>query len=291
MLVYKGDVKLNDNLEATLSGWCVVEGGINRYVYSVDGGVTWLDADSSKAYNASQAIINVAQGMLSAEFGDATASKKNGSFQEGVKIDLSAYEWQTVNIIFAAVSESAQNELVPLFILENVLCVPDSIFNPDSIYKESEIKFGAHLDYVNGIRVAKLASSSTGMVSIPTTFTPNSANCLELIGWCAADGGVSKYVWTADNGATWHEFIGSPRTAENVIVETGQSFAGVSFSNFEASKINGSFQTGNSLTIDLSAYAGQSETVSIIIAALPKGEIGAVCPLYLLTVAVGTESN
>ena len=39
-----GDIKINGNYNIKFSGYCAIKGGIEKYVWSADGGVTWHDA-------------------------------------------------------------------------------------------------------------------------------------------------------------------------------------------------------------------------------------------------------
>ena len=105
------------------SGWCVVNGGISKYVWSVDGGVTWHDAAFniySSLPNADTAIMNSATNHLGIAF-DA-GSEKNAVFQgglnnpdpasvAGIYADLSDYSGETVSLTLAAVPQNAQDTL------------------------------------------------------------------------------------------------------------------------------------------------------------------------------------
>jgi len=105
------------------SGWCVVNGGISKYVWSADGGVTWHDAKPNIYVtfpDADSAVIDSARGNLGIALDQG--SEKNSMFQgglnnpdpstvQGVAADLSDYAGQTVNIIFAAVPETEQDSV------------------------------------------------------------------------------------------------------------------------------------------------------------------------------------
>lgn len=113
-----------------ISGWCVVQGGIDRYVWSADGGLTWQDLESygKKPGAASEAMITAAYARSNKtyEFTHA-ADSANGAFQgvggnnpTGLSVDLEAYKGQTVNIIFGAVPASDTATILPLFYIARV---------------------------------------------------------------------------------------------------------------------------------------------------------------------------
>ncbi|MBR3686163.1 MAG: hypothetical protein IKL66_01600 [Clostridia bacterium] len=113
-----------------LTGWTMVYGGWDGMVYSVDGGLTWLDAS---LYNR-EALSDAYDGLISAAEGATgqsgfAAYKAGCNYQggettpdkaSGFKADLSAYAGQTVDITFAAVSSQNANELCLVARLENV---------------------------------------------------------------------------------------------------------------------------------------------------------------------------
>ena len=98
-----------------------------------------------------------------------------------------------------------------------------------------------------------------------------------IAGWCGVDGGVSKYVWSADGGKTWNEFTGDVKKAGSAIISAAQERCGVTFADLDLSKTNGAFQ-GSGITADLSAYAGQ--TVDFTLGAIPMGAESSIVLLY-----------
>ena len=112
-----------DNGLLVLSGWCVVDGGVAKYVWSADGGKTWNDVDLRiypSLSNASQEVINAANNYLGTAF--EASQITNAMFQgaanledllkvAGIAADLSGYAGQTVDVTFAAVPEAAQDTL------------------------------------------------------------------------------------------------------------------------------------------------------------------------------------
>lgn len=114
------------------TGWAVVDGGVDRYVWSVDGGKTWQDAIpvSGKINSAVDAQLNSASTRLEGyTFSDITATSKNASFQgtigagakvNGIYADLAKYAGKTVDITFAAVPASATDTLCIIVHLKGV---------------------------------------------------------------------------------------------------------------------------------------------------------------------------
>ena len=86
----------------TITGWNVVQGNIERYVWSVDGGKTWNDA-SVKLIQAGDAIRNAASGICGKTLTAEDAADGVISGNRGVAADLTAYAGQTVDITIAAV--------------------------------------------------------------------------------------------------------------------------------------------------------------------------------------------
>ncbi len=129
--VSKDDVnKYGSNI--IFSGWAVVEGGISKYVWSVDGGKTWHDASLSGLTalgTANDAVLTAAseRANFAATFtaADATNANFQGSAHYGIKADLSAYAGQTVNLTFAAVPAAAEDTLILLYHLEGVTVVAE----------------------------------------------------------------------------------------------------------------------------------------------------------------------
>ena len=104
------ELNILENATLTLGGWMGVDGGVNRYVYSVNGG-EWMDAVGGRD---GEPLPGHYEGS---GFMDAL---KNGMFQSDaspaseIVADLSAYAGQTVDVAFAAVCEAEQLTIVPV---------------------------------------------------------------------------------------------------------------------------------------------------------------------------------
>ena len=149
--------------------------------------------------------------------------------------------------------------------------------HPDSGYSLSKVAFGALVDSVNGVSVKNCYSSSNKNVKVLDGYAANAERKFSVAGWCGVDGGVAKYVWSADGGKTWNEFTGDVGKASKGIVEAAQERCGVTFADLELSKTNGAFQ-GAGLCADLSAYAGQ--TVGLTFGAIPLSNENSIVLLY-----------
>jgi hypothetical protein len=219
---------------------------------------------------------------------DRETAKKNGNFKKGtcpLIADLSAYEGQTVDVTIAAVPESDTDTLVLLYYLSGINCKYESIFADESAYRESRALFGTNMDTVNGTASNKSSSTATGLYTY-TDITAKDDNTILLKGWAAVDGGITKYVWTADGGKTWNDCggkcysVASNEDPSKDIVLVGQKRSGGTFGNVEATKKNAGFQ-GDGLIIDLSAYAGTTEPLDIYFCAVTESNPGNVVILFL----------
>ena len=105
------------------SGWTVAEGGIEKYVWSVDG-KTWHNASlvGRELGSASQSHLDLASAwfLKNYKFADAEASFAGAVYQsptglgdntKGLCADLSDYAGQTVNVIFAAIPKNEPDSL------------------------------------------------------------------------------------------------------------------------------------------------------------------------------------
>ena len=108
-----------------LSGWTIAEGGIDKYVFSADGGKTWIEmrlSGGSKPSDAPTAdyVKSASTRLGGYVFADETLAGKCSCYQGtkgagekavGLAADLSAYAGQTVNVTIAAVPTSAPDTL------------------------------------------------------------------------------------------------------------------------------------------------------------------------------------
>ena len=164
----------------------------------------------------------------------------------------------------------------------------DLCVDPESGYTLSDVIYGTNLDFINGQKVSWTAGNSTEGVSVIDFSTTLEDGCLAIAGWTVVDGGVNKYIWSADGGKTWY------KTGVMLISSIG-SGAGQAHFNVVTSKIgpytfsektylNSTYQIGagqvGGITLNLSAYAGK--TVDVVFAAVPEKNTATVCPLLLI---------
>jgi hypothetical protein len=149
--------------------------------------------------------------------------------------------------------------------------------HPSSGYTESKAAYGALLDTVNGVAVSSCFSSSNKGMTMREGYSARDDKTFTVAGWCGLDGGVARYVWSADGGKTWNEFTGEAKKASKAIVEAAQQRCKVTFADLELSKTKGAFQ-GAGLCADLSAYAGQ--TVELTFGAIPLSDEDTIVLLY-----------
>ena len=112
-----------------MAGWTLVEGGIEKYVWSADGGKTWNDViyvNRGPAVAASDAMIRFCESQYGKDV-DFSPYKANSSYQgnalgtpAGMGADLSAFAGQTVNLTFAAVSAEDTDSLCILIHIEGI---------------------------------------------------------------------------------------------------------------------------------------------------------------------------
>ena len=171
----------------------------------------------------------------------------------------------------------------------NALCV-----DSESDYTLSDAVYGNHIDFVNGQSVVWDAGNSKYGVSV-IDFNGNTLDDgrLTIAGWTVVDGGVAKYIWSADGGKTWYKTggdIGSGAGQAHYNVVAGKIGA---YTFAAGSNQNSIYQTAagviGGIEMNLAAYKGK--TVDVVFAAVPVKDTRAICPLILLkgvTVVGGT---
>ena len=264
------------NCQINLNGWCAVDGGVYKYVWSADGGESWnedfVNSDRIKT-PTSDDIVNAGQSYSGKTFSNLESAKTNAQFQSGgISIDLSAYAKQTVDIIFAAIPVVNQDVKIILVTINGVSC-------PAAV---SDAYFGASVKVNDG--TAQTPSTSKGAITVTGT-TVDENNLIKIGGWCSVDGGISKYVWSVD-GINWHDVDLTLVTGDYVRDVTGsevtavptaaQSYAGKTFTDLEGAVTNARFV----IHIDLSEYAGS--TVSVTFAAVPVKDADKVTPMLTI---------
>ncbi len=296
-----------------LTGWTVVESGVNKYVFSVDNGLTWQEvslhgktafgsASDKLIEGAISRVTNAGQSFAFEQSRDAANANYQGSVTvnpTGILIDLSAYIGNTVNVIVAAEPAGELGTLCPLFCISNVtVCAEEA---PEEVDPDVAINYAGCLDMLNGETrfkvnyanaAAEIAYNANAIASpkeIQDAATYPGAY-LVLAGWTVVEGGVEKYVFSVDGGETWHQISGSFGNASAAMISgatTRMTNVGQSFTFSDPRDIAkgryqgaaGSNPTG--MVIDLSAYVGS--TVNVTVAAVPAQKPETVCPIAHIT--------
>ena len=108
-----------------VSGWAIVQGGVNKYMWSADYGKTWNDCSGT----VSDGTVNKDQraawydGTASNTDATATTLSKNMLFTN-IAADLSDYVGKTVDVIFAA-KPAGSDALCPVARIDNVAVYGD----------------------------------------------------------------------------------------------------------------------------------------------------------------------
>ena len=230
----------NPGTNLVVSGWVVIDGGVNKYVYSIDGGKTWKDCSGYglTVGNVSDAHLpNAANRIGMSDNSPFTTAddKTNGLFQglnantpKGITADLSDYVGEIVHVIFAAVSAKEPNQLALIAYVTDVQVVDETtVIEPSnhgdyikegSDYTASNLAFAACIDRIHSVgfgtnqinsvnkKVTVLEFNGTTIAAYGTeNYASTPGNYLVFSGWSIVQSGVSKYVWSADGGLTWND--------------------------------------------------------------------------------------
>ncbi len=166
---------IGDDFTLTIAGWLGLEGGVTKYMCSVDGGVTWINAKFG----------GVDGEPLPGHYdpvggGDAT---KLGKFQNADQLgfDLKAYQDTTVTVQIAALSK-LRKEIVVFAVIEDIAVPADPNYVPALSPEEA----GANNNHIQ--------KDSQG----------SDNNGAWLAGWCGFSQPMVKGGYTVDGGKlTW----------------------------------------------------------------------------------------
>lgn len=141
---FDGDT--TEDLALVITGWGLYYGGVEKYVWSADGGKTWNDVklrNKSSLGNATSTMVGFANNICGkTDFDKYTAnSAYQGPTQgpdraAGLSADLSAYEGQTVNVTFAAVPAADNDTLCIIAHITNVKVKKISVDESDNPYND-----------------------------------------------------------------------------------------------------------------------------------------------------------
>lgn len=163
---------------------------------------------------------------------------------------------------------------------------PEDYIDSASGWKATNVRYSGMIDYINGegdgdgAYNARGGNINEGVDLFDLNSTAVEGNKLVLTGWAIAQGGIDKYMWSADGGVTWHECVLYGRESFQILTESdGITTAANNF--FASSDYNvlehpdkivfqGSEGVPSGVTADLSAYAGQ--TVDVIFGLVPLAD-------------------
>ena len=166
--------------------------------------------------------------------------------------------------------------------------------DPSSSYTASTLPYWSALDMINGMGMngantlsGRGGNSKNGVDRIPYGGTTFENNYLVFSGWSIVDGGISKYVWSADGGKTWNDTVLYNRTSifnDSGTYVTAAQNNGLTFTDPTGAKNLAGYQCGagtgvkcNGIAADLTAYKGK--TVDVIFAAVPVKNTSTLCVL------------
>lgn len=336
-----------------LDGWAVVDGGIDKYVYSIDGGITWQDmvftgnSDTTSGSDSAGILRDAEYGINQhvQQQGVATSGGKNWiTFDatdaancnfNGFKLcaDLLKYATQAnLEVIIAAVpavNTKLRCEILRVINFNQIsnyvtfpydfvsdITVKDSAGNETPLnahrINDTEGHYYYSMAKAEGVGFTKKKtwnlgtgkpSTTTGYARLGTSsyayedirtlwYDMPVKTTLGITGWAMVEGGVDKYVWSADLGKTWNDCSnGGQALTRNLInhdykeiyYDAKAAYDSNGNKKYDTSleknymfedTINGNFTGGDAnygtmLKADLSSYVGQ--VIDVIFAAKPNG--------------------
>ena len=136
-------------------------------------------------------------------------------------------------------SRNSENDVDP-----NTGKEPEIVFiDPESGYTKTEVPYAAWTDQANGTAL----NASASYTGDPYVFKYNGKTIQNSIftisGWTCAEGGIEKYVWSADGGKTWNNIIFSNgrksfEPATQAYFDAVKNIAKYEIQDADASKVN-----------------------------------------------------
>lgn len=216
----------------------------------------------------------------------------SNSLEEILKLNS---DMKTVSIYTQSVKETFIDTATGEVVKDNGIVIEKPNYvHADSAFKESEVKYACCTDMINGWgegennRLGSNGSSTLKGVEV-LDYGVSTVNGQDLIltGWTVVDGGVDRYVWSADGGLTWNDCSLQGRTtigaaSDDHIKSASTRLGGYEFPDAEASKVNCSYQgtigggpSVAGLVADLTQFAGT--TVNVTFAAVPVSAPDTLC--------------
>ena len=116
------------NAYLAIAGWTVIDKGVEKYMWSVDGGKTWhecvlYNTKSFATVTASNGIIGVANNLFGYDYLEYQANsiyQGSENLSSGISAHLTDYIGETVNVIFAAVPKTDTDSLCLIAYIKDV---------------------------------------------------------------------------------------------------------------------------------------------------------------------------
>ena len=291
---------ITSNCSVSWRGWVGISGGVTKYVYSVDGGLTWNDINGGYGDITRDDV----KGVLSS--GGFTDFVKNGSLAD-LKVDLSGYIGKTVDVIIAAVPVTSSDKAVQMVKLTGIKVTGTCTHlntggwsHVEGELRESavcacgetvtrDVKYFNNIDVIegtlNGAAHSVNPPDGIGLVSRPAD-SIDSRNGRDIVvqGWLAVNGGVNKYVYSIDGGETWLDCGNQPSNEKDggFVGSTGHENA-INGADLGFSAADADLRGRYRVTCNLSSKAG--ETVTVLFGVILEENQTAV-PLQILEVTV-----
>jgi hypothetical protein len=173
---------------------------------------------------------------------------------------------------------------------------PADFVDPASGWSISDIRYASMIDFINGAGDGNGPYKSRGTNSSkPLDFidykgTTVDGGKLALAGWAVAEGGIEKYMWTADGGKTWNEcFLYNRAGFSDVTGNPGiydsatQYFSSTGYDVADHPDnivFQGSEGEPSGICADLKDFAGQ--TVDVAFALVPNDDPDGLCLLAVI---------
>ena len=281
------------------SGWTVVEGGFEKFVWSADGGKTWHDAsfrNMNSFGNGGQAHLDAASQQLNGyQFIDQNSAKGavyqstvgSGDKVGGVAAYLGElYAGQTVNVVFAAVPKNEPDSICLIAYVKGVSVVCDSgsddgegegeVITPPTIPDdESGIDYVKAIDYIyiGEQSIFNPAGAYGGELFIyDASSIEEPAATVKWLGWAGVTNGFSKWVYSTDGGETW--------------VDVGGTYGDITRNDVKGAIESSGFTnaTGNgSLSISADLTSLEGTRANVIFGAIPNSNTSIVIPMVMIT--------
>ena len=173
---------------------------------------------------------------------------------------------------------------------------PASLVDPASGWTVSSIRYASMIDFINGkgdgdgAYNSRGSNTDKGLDRIEFKDTTVDGGKLALAGWAVAEGGIDKYLWSADGGKTWQECTLYNRNGYNPVGgNAGILAAGNQFfqsSGYDVAEhpdkiiFQGIEGSPSGVCADLAAYAGQ--TLDVIFALVPAADTDGLCVMAVI---------